>query len=191
MDCARDGGKCQFRSARRRLPPSKKRITSMSRSIYPEWTRRAVSCAAIIGLSPCSASPNGNPRDIGGTNSAAASPAAATEDDAGPIAAIPQYPVRSDGAGKDALFSGNILIEKSCIYVVSDGIRVLPIFPEGSVEWIEYGASFGYDGQAYSAGSAISIGGGEGRGGPALDRSVFSHPPGADSDTDELWMVSP
>nr|WP_137678007.1 hypothetical protein [Parerythrobacter lutipelagi] len=120
--------------------------------------------------------------------SAAAEPSTS---DAGQYGGIPQYKSTPGAAGLNAQFAGTVRISQGCVYVVDGDIRLLPVFPSGSVSWDASRSTFTWRGATYADGSSITLGGSEGRGGPDMDPDLFTVLPDAGCNSEALWIVSP
>ncbi|MBB4140290.1 hypothetical protein [Microbacterium invictum] len=85
-------------------------------------------------------------------------------------------------AGMDALLEGTLIISDRCVWVRSQGMRNVPVFPEGDAE-VRDGVLI-WRGTEYADGDSISLGGGYLPDGGTI-------PAGCGLEPDALFFVSP
>jgi hypothetical protein len=108
-----------------------------------------------------------------------------SEDD-DPLDRVATYEPEGEG-GDSALLTGIVVLEGGCFYVeVPRGDRLLPLFPDDTVEI--NGDTLSYHELEYTAGDELSLGGGRLPPGSEVARQA-SIPDGCDTDLD-LWVVS-
>lgn len=97
--------------------------------------------------------------------------------DTSPLATYP----RPD-AGMDALLEGRLVVSDLCVWVRSEGLRSIPVFPEGDA--VLRDGLLVWRGHEYADGDRISLGGGYLPEGGTI-------PAGCGLEPDALFFVSP